>query len=45
MPVKLAKSGQWIIPGADWKEATLTAAMKNDFQVDNNFYITVKKVQ
>jgi aminopeptidase N len=44
MPVKLAKSGQWITPGVDWKETTLTAAMKNDFQVDNNFYITVKKV-
>jgi aminopeptidase N len=44
MPVKLANSGQWLSPGTDWKETTLTAAMKNDFQVDNNFYVTVKKV-
>ena len=44
MPVKLANSDQWLSPGTDWKETTLTAAMKNDFHVDNNFYITVKKV-
>ena len=44
MPVKLANSDQWINPGTDWKETTLTAAMKNNFQVDNNFYVTVKKV-
>jgi aminopeptidase N len=44
MPVKLANSEQWINPGNDWKEVRLTAAMKNNFQVDNNFYIAVKKV-
>lgn len=44
MPVKLAGSDRWISPGTDWKEMPLTAGMKNDFQVDNNFYITVKKV-
>lgn len=44
MTVKLANSDQWINPGTDWKETTLTAAMKNSFQVDNNFYVTVKKV-
>ena len=45
MPVKLANPDQWLSPGTDWKETRLTAAMKNDFQVDNNFYITVKKVE
>jgi aminopeptidase N len=45
MPVKLAGSDQWINPGADWKETTLTAAMKNNFRVDNNFYVTAKKVE
>jgi len=44
MPVKLANSEQWINPGSDWKEVRLTAAMKNNFQVDNNFYIAVKKL-
>jgi aminopeptidase N len=44
MPVKLANSDQWLSPGTDWKETVLTAVMKNNFQVDNNFYITVKKV-
>jgi aminopeptidase N len=44
MPVKLANSDQWLSPGTEWKETTLTAAMKNDFHVDDNFYITVKKV-
>ncbi len=44
MTVKLANSDQWISPGTDWKETALTAAMKNNFQVDNNFYIVVKKV-
>ena len=44
MTVKLANSDQWISPGTDWKETALTGAMKNNFQVDNNFYIVVKKV-
>jgi len=44
MPVKLANSDQWINPGTDWKEMPLTAAMKDDFKIDNNFYITVKKI-
>ena len=44
MPVKLANSDQWINPGIDWKEMPLTAAMKDDFKIDNNFYITVKKI-
>jgi aminopeptidase N len=44
MPVKLANSDQWINPGSDWKEVRLTAAMKNNFQVDNNFYIALRKV-
>jgi aminopeptidase N len=42
MPVKLANSDQWITPGTGWKETTVKAA--KNFQVDNNFYIIVKKV-
>src|SRR5689334_18868190 len=44
MPVKLADSNQWITPGTDWKELKLTGATKDDLKIDNNFYITVKKV-
>ena len=44
MPVKLASSDQWITPGTDWKETSVTAAMKDGFKIDNNFYITVKKI-
>ena len=45
MPVKLANSNQWISPGTEWKETTLTGTAKDDFKVDDNFYITVKKIQ
>jgi aminopeptidase N len=44
MPVRLANSDKWITPGTDWKELRLTGAMKDDLKIDNNFYITVKKV-
>lgn len=45
MPVRLANPGQWISPGTDWKETTLPAPAKDDFKVDNNFYVTVKKAE
>jgi aminopeptidase N len=45
MPVRLANSDQWISPGTDWKETTLPAPARDDFKVDNNFYITVKKAE
>jgi len=45
MPVKLASSDQWLNPTTDWKEAPLTAAMKDGFKVDNNFYVTIKKTE
>jgi hypothetical protein len=45
MPVKLANSGEWLKPTANWQHTPMTAELKNDFQVDKNFYITIKKVQ
>jgi aminopeptidase N len=42
MPVKLA-SGQWVSPTADWKELSATQALKDNFAVDKNFYVTVRK--
>ena len=45
MPVRLAKSGDWLKPTADWQNIAMTTELQNDFQVDKNFYITVKKVQ
>ncbi|HEV8508551.1 MAG TPA: M1 family metallopeptidase, partial [Chitinophagaceae bacterium] len=45
MPVKLANSDQWISPGTDWKQTTVTAGMKDNFKIDNNFYVTAKKIE
>jgi aminopeptidase N len=45
MPVRLMKSGEWLKPTTIWQNTTLTSELKNDFEVDKNFYITVKKVQ
>ena len=45
MPVHLAKSGEWLKPTTSWQNTTVTAELKNDFEPDKNFYITVKKVQ
>lgn len=43
MPVRLANSDEWITPFTDWKQMTLPATMKDELQIDKNFYITVKK--
>ena len=45
MPVRLAKSGEWLKPTTNWQNTTITSELKDDFEVDRNFYITVKKVQ
>jgi aminopeptidase N len=44
MPVRIAGSDQWIKPTAEWKEMKVTPALKGNFTIDKNFYITVKKV-
>jgi aminopeptidase N len=44
MPVKLAKSGEWIYPTPDWKTTGATTELIDGFSIDNNFYIKVKKV-
>jgi len=44
MPVKVAASGEWLKPTTEWKQASATAAVKDSFAVDKNFYVTVKKV-
>jgi len=45
MPVRLADSNEWLNPATEWKKTTVTADMKNNLQVDKNFYVTVKKLQ
>jgi hypothetical protein len=45
MPVHLANSGEWLKPTTNWQTTATTSELKNDFEVDKNFYITVKKVQ
>ncbi len=44
MPVKLANSNEWMKPTTEWKETTVTSEIKNNFSIDKNFYITVKKL-
>ena len=45
MPVRLADSGTWLYPATTWKELELNKDKKNDsLKVDDNFYITIKKV-
>jgi hypothetical protein len=45
MPVRIAGSDKWIKPTTEWKEMKADLEMKNNFSIDKNFYITVKKVQ
>jgi aminopeptidase N len=44
MPVKLAGSSDWIKPTTEWSNVTVTETLMKNFQVDRNFYITLKKV-
>lgn len=44
MPVRLGNSKEWLHPTTEWKQTTATAELKNNFLIDTNFYITVKKV-
>lgn len=44
MPVRLNKSDEWLYPTTEWKSIDATAEMKENFQVDKNFYILVKKL-
>ena len=45
MPVKIAGTAEWLIPGEEWKNVTLSAALfNNGLKIDRSFYITVKKV-
>jgi aminopeptidase N len=44
MPVRLANKSQWLNATTNWKELQSTGETVNDLQADNNFYITVKKV-
>lgn len=44
MPVRLANSNEWITPSAEWKQMTLPPVMKDELQIDKNFYIIVKKL-
>lgn len=45
LPVKLAKSNQWIMPSAKWKQLPRTAPNKNGLEPDDNFYIELRKVK
>ena len=45
MPVKISGTVEWLKPGEEWKNVTLTADIRNNgLKIDRSFYITVKKV-
>jgi aminopeptidase N len=44
LPVRLEKSQEWLHPDTEWKSITATAELLDNFIVDKNFYITVKKL-
>ena len=44
MPVQLERSGEWLNPTTVWKQTTGTAALISDFKINQNMYVTVKKV-
>ena len=45
MPVRLERSGEWLNPETHWKATTGTAELLENFAIDKNFYIAVKKAQ
>ena len=45
MPVKLKIADEWLYPTTDWKQTNGTADLINNFDIDKNFYIIVKKVK
>ena len=45
MPVKIAGTAEWLKPGEEWKNVTLSADIRNNgLKIDRSFYITLKKV-
>ncbi len=44
LPLRIAGSKQWIHPTTAWKEMTLPQGLLNNFNIDKNFYITVKNI-
>src|SRR5690606_7135362 len=42
MPVKIARSNEWLFPTAEWKTETLIPGLEKDFGIDRNFYIYTK---
>jgi len=45
MPLRLGRSKEWLYPTEQWKSVTGTAELIENFAIDKNFYINVKKVQ
>lgn len=44
MPVKLAGSGKWIFPTIEWKKEKIEDKDLKKFEIDRNFYITIKNI-
>jgi aminopeptidase N len=44
MPVRIAGTGDWLRPAAEWKDRPIISDMKSKgLMIDKNFYVTVKK--
>ncbi|HEX6191539.1 MAG TPA: M1 family metallopeptidase [Chitinophagaceae bacterium] len=44
MPVRIAGTDQWLRPTTEWQEKLLAPSLVGSVAFDDNFYITVKKV-
>ncbi len=45
MPVQLERSGEWLKASTDWKHTTGTKELLDDFRINQNMYITIRKVR
>ncbi len=44
MPVQLPSTGQWLPVSAEWKSITATKELLENFRINDNLYIQVKKI-
>ena len=45
MPVRIAGSDQWLRPSTEWQEKLLAPSLAGNVAFDDNFYISVKKLE
>lgn len=45
LPIKIADSDIWLSPSSEWKTKTLPVNLFENFKIDRNFYVSIKKVK